>query len=138
MIPKDQRSEANVASSPLSTSGAMYSAVPTNEFLFWASYWIESILSKLDSSTSFFGDSTSVWDTADELHFYIFKSGILDVDVELYNERSDDLVFNTLAVPKSANIMCQFSFRRILQGFKSLWTMFLVLRKLRMLVSYEI
>jgi len=56
MIPNDHRSEAKDASSPLRTSGAMYSAVPTREFLSWLSYWIDSILSKFDSSDSFIGD----------------------------------------------------------------------------------
>ena len=73
-----------------------------------------------------------------ELSFYNFKSGMLvDVEVELYRERSEDLVFNTLAVPKSAKIMCQCSFIRILHGLRSLWIMFLVLRKVSMLVSCE-
>ena len=59
----------------------------------------------------------------------------VDADVELSAEISDDLAFCILAVPKSANTKCQFSFSKILHGFRSLCTIFFYLRKLKILVN---
>ncbi len=135
MMPNDQRSEANVASSPLRASGAIYSAVPTRSFLSWHSFWVASILSKFAYSDSFLGVDNDLYKSVEEFCFYSYKSGMLDpVEVELCKDRSEERVFNTLAVPKSARIICQCSLRRMLLGLRSLWTMLFERRKLRMVI----
>ena len=141
MTPRDQRSEAKVDGSLLTTSGAMYSSVPTKDPR--GSSFSRSSLklgSSVNSSFWFSMFSEQLGDFSRLLaELYLVsiteEKELNDEELALEDDIGDMLpsCLTSLAVPKSASTRCHWSLNKKFAGFRSLCMIALDFRKAIML-----